>query len=49
MRTHKLCFGAKIRKIGIHLQTPVSLYKSGVFKGVKIPCTCFPDFIFDKA
>ena len=24
-----LCFGAKIRKIGIPLQTPVFLYKSG--------------------
>ena len=28
--THNLCFGAKIRKIGILLNTPVSLYKSGV-------------------
>ena len=28
--THNLCFGAKIRKIGIALQTPVILYKSGV-------------------
>ena len=28
--THNLCFGAKIRKIGIPLQTPVFLYKSGV-------------------
>ena len=28
--THNLCFGAKIRKIGIHLQIPVFLYKSGV-------------------
>ena len=28
--THNLCFGAKIRKIGIPLQTPVSPYKSGV-------------------
>ena len=27
---HNLCFGAKIRKIGIPLQTPVLLYKSGV-------------------
>ena len=25
--THNLCFGAKIRKIGIPLQTPVLLYK----------------------
>ena len=28
--THKLCFGAKIRKIGIPLQTPLLLYISGV-------------------
>ena len=28
--THILCFGAKIRKIGIPLHTPVLLYKSGV-------------------
>ena len=28
--THNLCFEAKIRKIGIPLQTPVFLYKSGV-------------------
>ena len=28
--THNLCFGAKIRKIGIPLQTPVFLYESGV-------------------
>ena len=28
--THNLCFGAKIRKIGIRLQTPVLVYKSGV-------------------
>ena len=27
---HNLCFGAKIRKIGILLHTPVLLYKSGV-------------------
>ena len=36
------CFGSKIRKLGIHLQTPVLLYKSGV-KGVFIARTCFPD------
>ena len=33
--THNLCFGAKIRKIGIPLHTPVLLYKS--------TRTCFPD------
>ena len=40
--THNLCFGAKIRKTGITLHTPVLLYKSG-FKGVYIARTCFPD------
>ena len=40
--THNLCFGAKIRKIGIPLHTPVLLYKSG-FEGVYISRTCFPD------
>ena len=28
--THILCFGSKIRKISIHLHTPVLLYKSWV-------------------
>ena len=28
--THNLCFGSKIRKLGISLQTQVVLYKSGV-------------------
>ena len=39
------CFGSKIRKIGIPLQTPVSLYKSGVFKRgyTVISWTCFLD------
>ena len=32
--THNLCFGAKIRKIGIPLDTPVLLYKSGVQGGI---------------
>ena len=31
--THNLCFGAKIRKIDIPLQTPVLLYKSEVQGG----------------
>ena len=43
--THNLCFGAKIRKIGIPLQTPVFLYKIGV-EGVYLSCTCFPDGAF---
>ena len=34
MSTHTLCFGAKIRKIGISLQIPVLLYKSGVQGGI---------------
>ena len=42
MSTHNLCFGAKIRKIGIPLRTPVLLYKSGI-QGVYITWTCFPD------
>ena len=28
--THNLCFGAKIRRIGIPQHTPVLLYKNGV-------------------
>ena len=28
--THNLCFGANIRKIGMPLHTPISLYKSGI-------------------
>ena len=35
-------FWSKNKKIGIPLQTPVLLYKSGV-KGVYIARTCFPD------
>ena len=34
MSTHNLCFGAKIRKIGIPLHTPVLLDKSGVQRGI---------------
>ena len=30
----RLCFGAKIRKIGLPLHTPVLLYKSGVQGGI---------------
>ena len=32
--SQNLCFGSKIRKIGIPLQTPVFLYKSGVQGGI---------------
>ena len=34
MNTHNQCFEAKIRKIGILLQIPVSLYNSGVQGGI---------------
>ena len=40
--THNVCFGSKIIKIGIPLQTPVLLYKSGV-SGGKHSRTCFHD------
>ena len=32
--THNLCFGAKIRRIGKPMHTPVLLYKSGVQGGI---------------
>ena len=32
--THNLCYGVKIRKIGIPLHSPVLLYKSGVQGGI---------------
>ena len=34
--THNLCFGAKIRKIGIPLHTPVLLNESGVQGGIHL-------------
>ena len=37
-----LIFGAKIRKIGILLHTPVLLLKMG-YKGLYITWTCYPD------
>ena len=40
--THNLCFGAKIRKIGIPMQTPFFYIKVGL-KGVSFSRTCFPD------
>ena len=46
MSTHNLCFGAKIRKIGIPLHTPVLLYESGVQWG--IARTCFRDDLQPK-
>ena len=47
MRTHNLCFRAKIRKKCIPLYNPVSLYiyiKVG-YKGVYITRTCFHDAV----
>ena len=38
-----LCFGAKIRKIGIPLHTTASLYIKVGFKGVYITRKCYPD------
>ena len=40
--THNLCFGAKIRKIGIPCIPQFYYIKVG-FKGVYITRTCFPD------
>ena len=40
--THNLCFGAKIRKIGIPLHTPVLLYKSGVQGAIHYTDMFFP-------
>ena len=40
--THNLCFGAKIRKIGIPCIPQFYYIKVG-FKGVFIARTCFPD------
>ena len=40
--THNACFGSKLRKLGVPLQTPAFLYKLG-FKGVYISLTCFLD------
>ena len=40
--THTLCFGAKIRQIGIPLLTPFFYIKVG-YEGVYISWTCFPD------
>ena len=45
---HTLCFGAKLRKVGIPLYTPVFFIKVG-FRGVFITRTCFPDGLFIKS
>ena len=42
MSTHNLCFGAKIRKIGIPCIPQFCKIKVG-FKGVYFYWTCFPD------
>ena len=44
--THNLCFGAKIRKISIPLQTPVFICIKAGFKRVYFSWTCFPDDAF---
>ena len=41
--THNLCFGTKISKISIPLQTPVLLYIKVGYEGVYFSWTCFPD------
>ena len=42
--THHLCFGAKIRKIGlVYPWKPQFYYIKVGFKGVFIAWTCFPD------
>ena len=43
--THNLCFKAKIRKVGIPLQTPVFFYITVGFKEVYLSWTRFPDVI----
>ena len=43
MSTHNLCFGTKISKISIPLQTPVLLYIKVGYEGVYFSWTCFPD------
>ena len=48
MSTHNLCFGAKIRKIGIPLHTPVLLYKSGVQGGYTLHGHVFMMFSVKK-
>ena len=40
--THNVCFGSEIRILGIPLQTPFFLYKSGS-AGIYISRSCFPD------
>ena len=40
--TRNQCFGSKIKKLGIYLQTPVYYIKVG-YNGVYISRTCFPD------
>ena len=34
MSTHNICFGSKVRKLGIPLHTPVFLYRCGVEGGI---------------
>ena len=48
MSTHTLCFGQKIRKIGIPLQIPVFLYKCGVQGGILFMVILPPPMIQEK-
>ena len=43
MSAHNLCFGSKIRKIGIPLHNPVFLYKKGVQGGILFTDMFFSD------
>ena len=45
--THNVCFGSKIRKVGIPLQTPVFFYTK--VKGEYVSRTCFPDDEFYRS
>ena len=46
MSTHNLCFGAKIRKIGLALHIPVLLYIKAGYEG-GISQACFLDVMFN--
>ena len=47
MSTHNLCFGVKIRKIGIPCIPQFYLRKVG-YKGVFMSWTCFPDEVLNR-
>ena len=41
--THHVCFGSKLRKVGIPMQTLVFFYVKVGYEGVYISRTCFLD------